>query len=162
MPVRQRVRYRGGIKGELALAVLPTSTVMGVFLLVRVFANQTYLFTSLASSSFLIYRDPEHRMNAVKVMVPAHITAAVVGLGTFWIFGEGYLSGALAMALTIAVLIVFGIVHPPAISTSLIFSFRTHQENEFIVFLMALAMVAVLYVSHLVAVALVRMIASDS
>ncbi len=75
-------------------------------------------------------------------------------LRDFLIFGEGYLSGALAMGLTITVLILFGIVHPPAVSTSLIFAFRVQQAKTLLVFLMALVMVAVLYVIQRVAVAL--------
>ncbi len=136
------------------LAALPTLTVMGIFLALKVFSRQTFLFASLASSAFLIYQDPENGMNEAKVMVPAHITAALAGFGTFLIFGEGYLSGALAMGLTITVLILFGIVHPPAVSTSLIFAFRVQQAKTLLVFLMALVMVAVLYVIQRVAVAL--------
>ncbi|MBV9453242.1 MAG: HPP family protein [Rubrobacter sp.] len=112
MSVRQRAPRRGGIKGELVLATLPTLTVMGIFLTLQVFSRQTFLFASLASSAFLIYQDPENGMNETKVMVPAHITAALVGVGSFLVFGEGYVSGAVAMGLTIALLIIFGIVHP--------------------------------------------------
>jgi CBS-domain-containing membrane protein len=140
----------------LVLAALPTLTVIGIFLALKVFSRQTFLFASLASSAFLIYQDPQNGMNEAKVMVPAHITAALVGFGSFLVFGEGYLSGALAMGLTIVVLIVFGIVHPPAVSTSLIFAFRAEQAKTLLVFLLALVMVAVLYVLQRVGVALLR------
>jgi HPP family len=94
--------------------------------------------------------------------VPAHITAALVGVGAFLIFGEGYLSGAVAMGLTITLLILFGIMHPPAVSTSLIFAFRVQEAKTLLVFLMALAMVAVLYVIHRVALALLHRIVPGS
>ena len=138
------------------LAALPTLTVMGIFLALKVFSRQTFLFASLASSAFLIYQDPENGMNEAKVMVPAHITAALVGFGSFLLFGEGYLSGGVAMGLTIVVLILFGIVHPPAVSTSLIFAFRAEQAKTLLVFLLALVMVAVLYVLQRVGVTLLR------
>ncbi len=154
--VRQRAPRRGGIKGELALAALPTLTVMGVFLLVEAFTRQTFLFASLASSAFLIYKEPENGMNQVKTLVPAHLTAAVVGLGAFFIFGEGYLAGAVSMALTITLLITWGIVHPPAVSSSLAFAFRAHQESEFVIFLLAMSMVAVLFVIERVTMLLLR------
>ena len=44
------------------MAALPTVTVLGVFLLVEVFTRQTFLFASLASSAFLIYKEPENGM----------------------------------------------------------------------------------------------------
>jgi CBS-domain-containing membrane protein len=162
MSVRERAPRRGGIKGELVLAALPTLTVMGIFLALKAFSRQTFLFASLASSAFLIYQDPENGMNEAKVMIPAHITAALVGFGSFLIFGEGYLSGALAMGLTIAVLILFGIVHPPAVSTSLIFAFRAQQAKTLLIFLLALVMVAVLYVIQRVAVTLLHWLVSGS
>ena len=129
---------------------------MGVFLLVEVFTSQTFLFASLASSAFLIYKEPKNGMNQVKTLVPAHLVAAVVGLGTFWVFGEGYLAGAVSMALTIALLIVLGTVHPPAVSSSLAFAFRAHGESEFVIFLLAVAMVAVLFAIEQVTVRLLR------
>jgi CBS-domain-containing membrane protein len=162
LSVRQRAPRRGGIKGELALAALPTLTVIGIFLALKVFSRQTFLFASLASSAFLIYQDPENGMNEAKVMIPAHVTAALLGFGTFLIFGEGYLSGAVAMGLTITVLILLGIVHPPAVSTSLIFAFRVQQAQTLLIFVLALAMVAVLYIVQRVAVALLHRIVPGS
>ena len=146
----------------MVLAALPTLTVIGIFLTLQVFSRQTFLFASLASSAFLIYQDPKNGMNETKVMVPAHITAALLGFGTFLIFGEGYLSGAVAMGLTITVLILLGIVHPPAVSTSLIFAFRVQQAKTLLIFMLALAMVAVLYSIQRVAVALLHRIVPGS
>jgi hypothetical protein len=60
------------------------------------------------------------------------------------------------MALTITLLIIGGIVHPPAVSSSLVFAFRAHGENEFVIFLLAVAMVAVLFVIERVTVRLLR------
>ena len=144
------------------LAALPALTVMGIFLALKVFSRQTFLFASLASSAFLIYQDPENGMNETKVMVPAHITAALVGFEAFLIFGEGYQSGAVAMGLPVTLLILFGIMHPPAVSTSLIFASRVQQAKTLLIFLLALIMVAVLYVIQRVAVALLHRIVPGS
>jgi CBS-domain-containing membrane protein len=146
----------------MVLAALPTLTVMGIFLALKVFSRQTFLFASLASSAFLIYQDPENGMNEAKVMIPAHVTAALVGFASFLVFGEGYLSGGVAMGLTIAVLVLFGIVNPPAVSTSLIFAFRAQQAETLLVFMLALVMVAVLYVLQRVGVALLRRVVPGS
>jgi tryptophan-rich sensory protein len=144
------------------LAALPTLTVMGIFLTLKVFSRQTFLFASLASSAFLIYQDPENGMNEAKGMMPTHVTAALVGFASFLVFGEGYLSGGVAMGLTIAVLVLFGIVNPPAVSTSLIFAFRAQQAETLLVFMLALVMVAVLYVLQRVGVALLRRVVPGS
>ncbi len=136
--------------------MLPTLTVMGVLLLVDRFTQQTFLFASLASSAFLIYRDPEHGMTRVTSLVPAHLLASVIGLVTFTFFGEGHLSGAVSMVITITLLIALNIMHPPAVSTSLVFAFRAQQESAFTIFLLALFMVTGLYVVHLVGVRLVH------
>jgi hypothetical protein len=60
------------------------------------------------------------------------------------------------------VLVLFGMVHPPAVSTSLIFAFRTQQAKMLLVFLLALVMVAVLYVLQRVGVALLHRLVSGS
>ncbi len=129
---------------------------MAVFFLVQVFTQQTFLFASLASSAFLIYKEPENGMNQVKTLVPAHLTAALVGFVTFFVFGEGLLSGGVSMALTIALLVALGIVHPPAISSSLAFAFRAHQQSEVVIFVLAVAMVAALFVMERVTVVLLH------
>jgi CBS-domain-containing membrane protein len=101
-------------------------------------------------------------MNEAQVMIPTHITASLVGFASFLVFGEGYLSGALAMGLTITILILFSIVHPPAVSISLIFAFRAQRAKTLLLCSLALAMVAVLYVLQRVAVALLHRLMTDS
>ena len=54
------------------------------------------------------------------------------------------------------VLVLFGMVHPPAVFTSLIFAFRAQRAKTLLVFLLALVMVAVLYVLHRVGMALLH------
>ena len=58
--------------------------------------------------------------------------------------------------MTIALLVSLGIVHPPAISSSLAFAFRAHQESEFMIFVLAVSMVAALFAIERVTVVLLR------
>lgn len=56
--------------------------------------------------------------------------AAGIGLVTYLIFGPGYISGGSAMVLTIALMILLDVVHPPAVSTSLGFALRTGNTSN--------------------------------
>jgi CBS-domain-containing membrane protein len=138
------VRLRGGLLGELALALLPTLTIIVVLFFVEALTRQRILFASLASSAFLIYREPERRMNTMRVMIAAHIVAVVTGTASGLVLGSGYIAAALAMTLTIFMLIVGNVVHPPAIATALGFAFYSGQYETVGVFLLALFMLAVL------------------
>jgi hypothetical protein len=57
---KRQGRERLGLRGEFALALLPTVVVLAVFALVETFSKQRLLFAGLASSAFLIYLDPQH------------------------------------------------------------------------------------------------------
>jgi CBS-domain-containing membrane protein len=148
----RRARLRGGPLGELALALPPTLTMIATLFFVEVLTSQRILFASLASSAFLIYREPTHGMNSVRVMASAHVAATALGIGCAFLLGAGYVAAALAMALTIVVLVLGGLVHPPAVSTALGFAFYARQDEAVGVFLLALLMVAVLVVLERVAI----------
>lgn len=137
-------RARLPLRSELLLAIAPTATVLIVFALVEVLSNQRLLFASLASSAFLIYLDPQHGTNTVKTLVLSQIMAASIGLFAFLILGPGYLSGGVAMIVTIVLMIVFDVVHPPAVATSLSFAFRAGDESNLLLFVLALSIIVVL------------------
>lgn len=146
------VRRRGGVLGEFGLAVPPTLTVMAVVLLIQGVVGQRLLFASLASSAFLIYYEPMHRMNSVRTMVIAQIVGCVCGIGAGAVIGPGLFAGAIAMALTITALIAFDLVHPPAISTALAFAFVTTHERTVLLFVVSLVMLGVLVLLQRIAV----------
>ena len=125
-------------------------TLLTVFL-VEALRNERILFASLASSAFLIYRDPAHPMNGVRVMVVAHLVGIGLGVAAATALGAGYAAGAAAMVTTIIVLVVIGAVHPPAVSTALGFAFHQQQSDAATLFLIALALVAALVVMQRVA-----------
>lgn len=135
-------RSRLPLQGELLLALAPTLTVLIVFALVEVLSNQRLLFASLASSAFLIYLDPQHGTNSVRTLAFSQSIAAGIGFGAYLVLGPGYLSGGVAMVLTI----VADVVHPPAVSTSLSFAFRAGDENNLVLFGLALSIIVLLVV----------------
>ena len=138
------LRRRLTLKGELALATAPTAIVLGVFALVEVLSRQRLLFASLASSAFLIYLDPQHGTNTMRTLIIAQIMAAIIGWITYLVFGSGYLSGGVAMVVTIILMILIDVVHPPAVSTSLSFALKAGNENNLVLFGLAVGITALL------------------
>ncbi len=138
------LRSRLDFKGELALAAAPTLTVLGVLALIEVLSRQRLLFASLASSAFLIYLDPQHGTNRVRTLIIAQMMAATIGLITHLFLGSGYLSGGSSMVITIALMILLDVVHPPAVSTSLSFALRAGNESNLVLFGLAVGITAVL------------------
>ncbi len=153
----ERRNRRGGLVGELLLALPPTLTVLAALFLTEELVSRRVLFASLASSAFLIYRDPAHQMNSVRVMVTAHLCGVALGVAAALALGPGYPSGAGAMAATIMLLIVLDAVHPPAVSTALGFAILPNQDRAIGIFLLALAMMAALVVLQRVALWTVRL-----
>lgn len=141
--LRER-RRRIGLKGELLLALMPTATVLPLLALAEVLSNQRLLFASLASSAFLIYLDPANATNSVRTLVAAQMAAAIIGLATFLAFGPGYVSGGTAMVATIVLMIVFDVMHPPAVSTALGFALRAGDESSLMLFGLAVGVTAAL------------------
>lgn len=138
------LRRKLGLKGELLLATAPTVVVLGVLALVEVLSRQRLLFASLAASAFLIYLDPQHGTNSIRTLVSAQLMAAVIGWLTFLMFGTGYMAAGSAMVLTIVLMIVLDIMHPPAIATSLSFALKAGNENNLVLFGLAVSITAVL------------------
>ena len=133
------------IRGEL-LAAAPTALVLSVLALVEVLSRQRLLFASLASSAFLIYLDPQHGTNTVRTLIISQMMAATIGLISYLVLGSGYLSGGIAMVLTIVLTILLDVVHPPAVSTSLSFALRAGNENNWVLFGLAVSLIALLVV----------------
>jgi CBS-domain-containing membrane protein len=132
------------LKGEFSLALAPTAIVLGVLALVETLSQQRLLFASLASSAFLIYLDPQHGTNSVRTLTISQTMAAVVGFLAYLILGPGYISGGTAMVITIVLMIILDVVHPPAVSTSLSFALRAGNESNLALFGLAVGVTATL------------------
>lgn len=141
--LRER-RRRIGLQGEMLLALMPTATVLAVLALVEVLSSQRLLFASLASSAFLIYLDPANATNSVRTLIAAQMAAAIIGLAAFLAFGPGYVSGGTAMVATIVLMIVFDVMHPPAVSTALGFALRAGDQSNLVLFGLAVGVTAAL------------------
>lgn len=70
--------------------------------------------------------------------------AATIGWLTYLILGPGYPSAGMAMVITIVLMILWDVVHPPAVSTSLSFALRGGNENNLILFSLALGITVML------------------
>lgn len=150
-PRRSRQR-RGGVWGEVALAVPPTLVVLAVILAIENVTREHLLFASLASSAFLIYSVPLEYMNGIRVMVIAQGIGCCCGVAAALLLGSGYGAGALAMVVTILLLVTLDLVHPPAISTSIGFAFVAPKDRTLVLFAIALMLLGVLVVLQRVAV----------
>jgi CBS-domain-containing membrane protein len=131
---------------EIMLAVLPTAVVLALLAFVEGFGKQRVIFASLASSAFLIYLDPDHPTNSVRSIVASHLIAAFCGAAMNWTVGEGYAAAALAMIATIVAMIALDAVHPPSVGTALTFAFRPADVTILSLFVLCLAVIAVLVV----------------
>jgi CBS-domain-containing membrane protein len=138
------LRQRLNLADELLMALLPTATVLAVLALVEVFSQQQLLFASLASSAFLIYLDPLHGANRKRTLVGAQLLAVSLGLVTYITFGPGYLAAGGAMTATILLMVVFDLMHPPAVATALSFALRAEGVSDALLFAFAVGMTAAL------------------
>ena len=137
-------RRRLGLRQELLLALMPTATILLVLAFVEALTQQRLLFASLASSAFLIYLDPDSRVNSVRTLVFAQTGAAGLGLLTYWMFGSGYAAAGSAMVLAIIAMVTFNVMHPPAVATALSFGLRAGDQSNLMLFALAVGMTAVL------------------
>lgn len=135
---------RFDIKTEIALAIMPTTIIIIVLMLLEAFSKQQLLFSSLASSAFLIYLDPKHPTNRVRTLVIAQMSAALIGFIIYIIVGPGYLSAAISMIIAIAVMLAAKAMHPPAVSSALIFAFEYTRVNTLLMFFSAVALLIIL------------------
>src|SRR5262245_47845107 len=110
------------LRHQLLLALLPTVTVLLMLGLFKALGREHLLCASLASSAFLVYRDPDHETNAARALVMSQMTAAGVGWAMWSLLGPGFASAGASTAGTILLMILFNAVHPPAVSTALAFA----------------------------------------
>ena len=143
-PTLRRERERLPLRGELALAALPTLTVLGVLAVTEALTAQRLLFASLASSAFLIYLDPEHGTNRVRALVVSQLLASVLGWAAYAALGSGYSAAALALVGTILAMVLLDVVHPPAVSTAMSFALRAGDASNLALFVLALGITVVL------------------
>lgn len=144
--INRKIFTRYDVQTELALAIMPAGIVIAVLILLEAFSKQQLLFSSLASSAFLIYLDPKHPTNSIRTLIIAQFSASVIGYLIFLLAGPGYVAAAISMILAIAIMIVTKAMHPPAVSTALIFAFQYKDVNIVMMFFLAVLLLAILIV----------------
>jgi len=138
------MRKRYDLKTEAKLAFLPT-VMMGIVLIVmNRFAHGQVFFTSLASSAFLVYLDPRHPANSVRTLFLAQLSAVLIGILMLKLIGPGHIAALIAMACIIIFMLVFNMMHPPAVSTALSVGFVTGSVLP--LFLIALILLVLLII----------------
>lgn len=130
--------------------------IVAVLMLLEAFSRQQLLFASLASSAFLIYLDPRHPTNSVRTLAIAQISAAVVGYLVFLVLGAGYGSAALSMVLIVLLMILTNAMHPPAVSTSLLFAFQYKRPDALMLFFLAIILLILLIVLQRVSLWIIK------
>ncbi len=144
--ISRKIFSRYDVKTELALAIMPAVIIIAVLVLLEAFSKQQLLFSSLASSAFLIYLDPKHPTNSIRTLMIAQLSASVIGYLIYLVAGSGYLAAAISMIFAIIVMIVAKAMHPPAVSTALIFAFEHKDVNNLMLFFLAVLLLAILIV----------------
>lgn len=137
---------RFNLKTEIMLAMIPAIMVIAVLLLLETFSKQQILFSSLAASAFLIYLDPTHQANSVRTLIIAQVSAAVIGYLIYNLFGPGYLAAGASMIIAVIVMILARAMHPPAVSSALLFAFQYNKPNALMLFVFALLLLVILIV----------------
>ena len=147
---------RFDLKTDILLAIMPAIAMVGVLISLHIFGKQDILFSSLASSAFLIYLDPKHPTNSVRTLIIAQVSAAVIGYFVFLLAGSGYVSAGISMVLSIVVMILAKAMHPPAVSTALLFAFQYTKANTLLIFVCAVALLVILIVLQHLSLWLIR------
>src|SRR3954470_12369573 len=135
---------RYDLKTDILLAVMPAVIMIGVLILLDNFGKQEILFSSLASSAFLIYLEPKHPTNNIRTLLIAQLSASGIGYLVYIAVGSGYTSAAISMIISILVMIFTKAMHPPAVSTALVFAFQHTKPNTLLMFFCAVVLLVVL------------------
>ncbi|MDX1664458.1 MAG: HPP family protein [Candidatus Promineifilaceae bacterium] len=141
---KRRTIKRYSAEHLAAVAIATVLSVVAIIFVVQELATRPILVASLGSSAFLLYFQPRNEVNNFKPLVFGHLLAAVTGYGANLLFPEPYLSVASGLAVTVLLLAALRLVHPPAISTSLVFAYRPEQAVAIVTFGLTLAVVVAL------------------
>jgi CBS-domain-containing membrane protein len=154
--ISRHSRLRLSVRQQVGLAIMPTVVVLLMVVCVQALSDQLLIFSSLASSAFLVYLDPEHPTNRVRTFLIAQGSAALLGFGSVSLLGTGFLAAGATMVLTILLIITLDAMHPPAMSTALSFAFHPNSLKTLVIFGLAMLVIAALVALQKVAFWLVQ------
>lgn len=97
---------------------------IGILAGAAAFTDQPLIFPSLGPSAFLFFYQPSAPSSAPRNAILAHASALLIGWAAWELSGitgggVGIATVAVALGLTCAAMIAFGVPHPPAASTAL-------------------------------------------
>ena len=147
---------RLSVRQQFGLAMMPTVVVLLMVSCVQALGNQPLIFTSLASSAFLVYLDPQHPATGVRTFLIAQGSAALLGFGSVSLLGTGFLTPGVALVLTMFLIIPLNAKHPPAISTALSFAFHKSSLKTLAIFGLTMLVIASLVALQKAALRLVQ------
>lgn len=126
------------------------ATLLVTIFVVRDLARQPVLVTSLASSTFLLYYQPANEVNRFRPLIFGHLLSCFVGFVASIILPAPYISAAVSISVSVMAMMMLRITYPPAVSTSLVFSYRPHEISALLTFILTLFMVVTLAVLYFV------------
>ena len=141
---KRRTIKRYSVQHLAAVSIATVLSVIAVIFVVQELASRPILVASLGSSAFLLYFQPRNEVNNFRPLVLGHLLAAATGYGANLLLPEPYLSVATGLAVTVLLLTGLRLVHPPAISTSLVFAYRPEQAEAIVTFGLTLLVVVAL------------------
>jgi CBS-domain-containing membrane protein len=83
-------------------------------------------------------------MNRLKPLILGHLLSCLIGFVASLMLPVPYISAAVSITVSVIAMTLLRIAYPPAVSTSLIFSYRPHEVSSLLTFLLTLLVVAVL------------------
>lgn len=127
----------GDLKIRLELAIPPTVLTLLATIIVTELAERPVFFGALASSAYLIYQRPNDLRANLRSILLSYFVALLIGVGAGRLLTTGFLAGAVAMSLTIAVLVTLECLHAPALGMALGFGMLDEWDKTDDLFLIA-------------------------
>ncbi|MCU7549281.1 HPP family protein [Chitinophagaceae bacterium LB-8] len=82
--------------------------------------------------------------DTLRTLSIAQMSAAVIGYLMYLLLGPGYLTADTSMIIAIAVMIGAKAMHPPAVSSAMIFAFQYTKPNTLMLFISAVVLIVIL------------------
>ena len=91
-----------------------------VLILLSFYTNEPLILGSFGASIFILMATPESPFAQTRALVGGHFVATLIGLMSFNFLGSDLLFLGIALMLTVILMIVLEIPHPPAASNPII------------------------------------------
>jgi len=105
---------------RLAWCVFGAATAVGLALWAMAPPRSPFLLVSVGGSTIFLFGMTRAPAAQPRALFGGHLGGAVIGIACYQVFGDGMAVAALAMALTLAYMLVTRTAHPPAGATPLV------------------------------------------